>query len=170
MLMKKTMIKACHPYKFFVSVNCIVLMSSSFALSLVTPVKAGTRSSPIVGLNGQLTGGSLFVACEKVGNKKTTVTFQINAAPANPLISVGPIKFALTSVGFVFGLGSRQALYTHPSRPVATVTYRESLTWDGIYDKVEIGGSAFGVARTGTVKYFLGTNAYDSNRFEVSCG
>lgn len=168
--MKKTHRKTCHPYKLLVSVNCIMLINFCLALSLVTPAKAGTRSNPIVGINGQLTGGSLFVACEKVNNKKTTVTFQINAAPANPLISVGPIRFALTSVGFVFGIGSKQALYTHPSRPVATVTYKESLTWDGIYDKVVIGGSAFGVARTGTVKYLLGSNAYDSTPFEVSCG
>jgi hypothetical protein len=144
-------------------------MSSCFSLLLVAPVKAGTRSSPIVGINGQLTGGSLFVACEKVNNSKTTVTFQINAAPANPFTSIGPIKFALTTVGFIFGIGSKQALYTYPSRSVAALMFKESLTWDGIYDKVELGGSAFGVGRTGTVKYYLGTNAYDPNRFEVSC-
>jgi hypothetical protein len=161
--------KTFRPYKFLMSINFMVLISSYFAFSVAIPVKAGTRSSPIVGINGQLTGGSLFVACQKVNNSKTTVTFQINAAPANPLISVGPIKFALTTVGFLFGLGSKQTLYTYPSRSVAAVTFKESLTWDGIYDKVELGGSAFGVGRTGTVKYYIGTNAFDSNRFEVNC-
>jgi hypothetical protein len=165
----KTRKKTCLPYKFLVSVNCIALMSSCFAFSLVAPVKAGTRSAPIVGNNGQLTGGSLFVACEKVNNSKTTITFQINAAPANPLISVGPIAFTLTTVGFIFGIGTKQARYTYPSRSVAAVMFKESLTWNGIYDKMELGGSAFGAGRTGTVRYAIGTNVYEPNRFEVNC-
>jgi hypothetical protein len=164
-MLTKSCKNAHYLHGLLISVNCITLMGSC----LGTPARAGSASVPIAGVNGLPTGGSFFVGCQKNSNSKTTVTFQINAAPANPLISVGPVRFALSSVGFLFGIGSKQALYSRPQRAVATTVYKESLVWDGVYDNVEVGGSAFGASKTGTVKYFLGASAYDSNRLIVKC-
>ena len=86
------------------SIGAVLFCSMSVPVVIAEEARAGTTSQPILNSEGQLTGGSVFLSCESGTDESpgaTVVTYQLNAAPTAPFVSVGPLFFVFTRSGLI---------------------------------------------------------------------